>query len=495
MGIKRENLTDPKIQAMKPEKRLGKGNANPLPLMAGERIEIWDEDVKQMYLRVSHTGLKTFLLLARVKGSAKQVRCTLGQYLSPKAVGALPTVFDPMLPSKFLTLAQAREKARTYLNWMAAGIDPRNAIAAAKQQKDVQTAEAEREAKALAENSFGKVCDRFLAAKKDRLKSGTYQEYIEILASDYIDEWLAMPITSIVRKDIRAMIAAVSEKRSHIVAYKVFAIVRSLFNWAASEDIIEILPMVGMRPPERAKARDRVLSDDELRVVYDCLDATGVFAAPYRLLALTGQRLKEVTELELSEIHGLDGNEPYIELPPDRTKNKMPHVVPLSPMAAAVLREALDKRTKTKCSYVFTTNHVTPISGYSKCKNNLDKAIAKRMAEMKEAAAKAGDAAEGEHLERMFVQPWRIHDLRRTMVTGMNSAGVLPHVVEAVVNHISGAAKAGVAGVYNRAQYLPERRQALNMWADHIASLTNPPSKGADVAHLRTGKTYKKMKK
>lgn len=511
--ILRENLTDLKIQNMRPEKRHVATNGKKVvtPLLAGERLEVWDNDVKQMYLRVSHTGRKTFLLLSRVKGSTKQSRYTLGQYLDPKAREAIPSAFNPIEETPFLTLAQARDKARTYLNMMRSGKTPlkgKDAKLDAVKKQEI----AKRTENARLENSFSKVRDRFLAAKAPlpdggdapiskgkpkqggkRLRHTTYGEYKRLLNEACLKDWAGAPIDSITRREIRVALETVEQEVSHIAAHKLFAVLRTLFNWAVKQDILETNPMAGMEPPEGAEARDRVLTDDELAVVYKCLDATGIFAAPYRLLALTGQRLKEITKLELNEVNSLDGDAPYIELSAARTKNKLPHVVPLAPMAVDLLRDALEKRIDApSCSFVFTTNKKTPISGFSKCKKFLDAAIKNHMEELKKVARKNKDKKEMDRLNQMFATPWRIHDLRRTVVTGMNSAGILPHVVEAVVNHISGPAKAGVAGVYNKALYLPERRQVLCSWADHITRLTNPEAKPAKVVPLRTANTYKK---
>jgi integrase len=130
-------------------------------------------------------------------------------------------------------------------------------------------------------------------------------------------------------------------------------------------------------------------------------------------------------------------------LPGERTKNGKPHIVPLSMTA----REILDNVPKINGSdFVFTINGKRPVSGWGRAKERLDKI--------------AG------------VEGWTLHDLRRTLVTGMNEdLGIEPHVVEACLNHLSGGAKAGVAGVYNRAQYLPQRKVALESWAQHIAGI------------------------
>jgi integrase len=149
-----------------------------------------------------------------------------------------------------------------------------------------------------------------------------------------------------------------------------------------------------------------------------------------------------------SEIHGLNTSEPKWIIPGQRTKNKHPHIVPLSPAAVNLLLTI-----PRHADLVFTTTGRSPVSGFSRAKLRLD--------------AKLAELREREGAPPL--EAWRLHDLRRSMVTGMSEElGVLPHVVEAIINHLSGVAKRGVAGVYNRALYLRERRVALERWAELI---------------------------
>src|SRR5262249_32029643 len=154
-----------------------------------------------------------------------------------------------------------------------------------------------------------------------------------------------------------------------------------------------------------------------------------------------GQRLGEVAGMRRDELTD-DGATWHI--PSSRTKNKRPHTVPLAPAAQALIP------ADGKYQLVFTTTGTTPPSGWTRAKRRLD---ALMLAEARKQRGK--DAS---------IAPWVLHDLRRTAVTGMVELGVLPHVVETVVNHISGA-KASVAGVYNRSELLSERKAALQRWA------------------------------
>jgi integrase len=179
--------------------------------------------------------------------------------------------------------------------------------------------------------------------------------------------------------------------------------------------------------------------------------ASKPFDAILKMLLLTGCRLNEVAGLRWTE---LSEDWDTWTIPGVRTKNHRPHVVPLPPLARALL----GKVPRIEGSpFVFTTTGHSPVSGWSKTKARLD-------------AVMEPD------------KPWRLHDLRRTAATGMADLGIHPHIVEASLNHVSGA-KASVAGTYNRAAYTQEKKAALERWAAHIEGLA--AGKQADVVHLR----------
>ena len=148
-------------------------------------------------------------------------------------------------------------------------------------------------------------------------------------------------------------------------------------------------------------------------------------------------------------------------LPADRTKNALPHDVPLSHQAVAILCAVAHREKRT----LLFGRGEGPFSGWSKPRERLNGRIARKRAATRLGRPLGKD--EKPEPEDALTR-WTLHDLRRTVVTGMNEMGIQPHVVEAVVNHVSGRAKAGVAGVYNRATYANEKRMALQAWADHL---------------------------
>jgi integrase len=198
--------------------------------------------------------------------------------------------------------------------------------------------------------------------------------------------------------------------------------------------------LASLKRPANSKARDRVLTDAGVVAFWRATDEMNPpFGAMLKLLLFTGCRLNEVARMERSELRE---DLSSWTIPGKRTKNGRDHTVPLAPPARSLLSE-LDGLPE--CKFVFSTNGRTPVSGFSKLKRRMDMRM------------------EG-------VAPWRFHDLRRSCATGMAEIGIAPHIVEAVLNRISGA-KASVAGIYNRAQYATEKKAALERWAGHVALL------------------------
>jgi integrase len=196
-----------------------------------------------------------------------------------------------------------------------------------------------------------------------------------------------------------------------------------------------------------------VLTDTELAAIWNNAPAND-YGAIVRLLALTGQRREEIAGLRWSEVIDLgDASKARIELPGERTKNGKPHDVPLSADAVAILQGIKQRDGR---DLVFGEGE-GGYSGWSASKMALD--------------IKSG------------VKRWRLHDLRRTVATRMGDIGVLPHVVEVVLNHISGH-RAGVAGVYNRALYAAEKRAALDAMASYIKTALAQAA-GGNVKRLK----------
>ena len=258
-----------------------------------------------------------------------------------------------------------------------------------------------------------------------------------------------------------------------------FAVLRMLFKWAMGRGDIDANPLEGMQAPPTATSRDRVLSDEELALaLHAAAEIEAPFGQFYRMLFATGQRREEVAGLDWSEI---DGASELWTLPAERSKNGEANLIPLNRHATAVLVELAPRDDKGETKWprrglIFTTTGETAISGYSRAKSRLD-------ARMLELARKDAEEA-GEDPETVKLAPWRLHDARRTLATALQRLGVRFEVTEAILNHTAGASRSGVAAVYQRHGWGPEKRAALDAWAAHCDKVLAPPADQSNVVRL-----------
>ena len=366
----------------------------------------FDDDVPGFGLRVRAGGSATWIFQYR-QGS-KQRRLSLGS-------------------ASAITAQNARERASELHARVRLGEDP------AGQKIESRTRAAE---------TLGSVLRPYLLVKKSELKPRTYEE-VERHLLQHSKRLHGLQLTAIDRRTVAALLTTLAANSGPNLANSVRASLSSFFGWAMREGLAEANPMIGTNKAAVNASRDRVLSDDELRLIWDAL-GNDPYGDIVRLLALTGQRRDEIGSLRWREV---DFDKSLIALPPERTKNSRPHDVPLSPTALAILkaRPRLAGR-----EYVFTSG-ANGYLGWSNNKVALDARI-------------TGKGA---------ISPWRLHDLRRTVSTRMHDElGIAPHIVEAVLNHVSGH-RAGVAGVYNRAVYAKEKAVALSRWAEHLGAIVS----------------------
>ena len=278
-------------------------------------------------------------------------------------------------------------------------------------------------------------------------------------AQRYLRKHLAslseLPVQKVMRADIAAELARIAEKNGGFAANRARAALSSLYSWALAEGLTEANPVVGTRKAVDEIARDRVLTDEELRLIWRHAGEED-YGAIIRLLILTGQRREEVGGMRWSE---LDFGTRAWRISAQRTKNGRAHDVLLSPPAVDILQA----RGRHEGRDLVFGSREGAFSGWSRAKAALDARI------------------QGA-LDRGRLKPWRLHDIRRTVATRMADLGVLPHVIEAALNHISGH-KAGVAGIYNRSSYVAEKSAALTLWAAHVIAITE--GKAADIVSLR----------
>ena len=229
-----------------------------------------------------------------------------------------------------------------------------------------------------------------------------------------------------------------------------------------------------MEPPPAPASRDRVLSDEELGRVWLAAGQAGYpFGLFTRMLILTGQRREEVAALAWSE---LSRTSALWTLPAARSKNGKAHDVPLAPETIALLDSIADRSRGSsgagewpRGGYVFTMTGDKPLTGYSAAKKRIDRLL-QPLPDTTRMAKESGSDGD-------VMVPWRYHDLRRTLATGLQRLGVRFEVTEAVLNDLGGA-RSGVAGVYQRHNWSSEKRDALTAWAEHVTKILGDCNSG-----------------
>jgi integrase len=334
--------------------------------------------------------------------------------------------------------AEARKRAKASFARVQLGQDPQ------AEKIEARTPKAR-------ELTLSDAVEKYLPYVARKLKAATYSGVVLHLRKHW-SPLHAYELQNLERRHVAAELSQIAANSGPYGANRSRAALSALFAWAIGEGLADANPVVGTNKATEETARDRVLSDNEVGLVWRNA-GTGQYGAIVRLLLLTAQRREEVAAMQWSELRLDEG---LWSLPASRTKNGRAHDAPLSQPTIEILRA---QREQPGRELVFGEG-AGPFQGWSNAKKALDKRL-----------QAAGMTA-----------PWRLHDLRRTVATRMSELGVLPHVVEAVLNHISGH-KAGVAGVYNRASYAGEKRQALDLWAAHVLAIAE--GKAVNVVPLR----------
>jgi integrase len=391
---------------------------------ANARREIPDAGCRGLYLVVQPTGRKAWAVRFRFGGKTRKLTLDAG-----------------------LTLAAARQAASAALHELERGNDP----AALK-------FDAEAAAKKAAADRAGDTVDNLAAQfieryAKKKTRKNSWRQAVHVFENIVLPAWRGRVIHDIARRDIRELVENVAEDRP-IMANRALGHISKFFNWLCEQDIIAASPSAGVKPPAPENPRDRVLSDAEIKALWHACEGIGGAAGPaIKLMLLTAQRCGEVVGMKRSEISG------YVwTLPPERTKNKVRHEVPLSAQALAIIEElpAIDE------DFVFTSSETRRLGNMSHAKAALDASMKPK-------------------------QPWVLHDLRRTAASGMAALGIKLPVIEKCLNHMSGSFK-GIVGVYQRHDFAAEKRHALQTWADHVERLVSgtPETKVVPLSAKKT---------
>jgi integrase len=269
------------------------------------------------------------------------------------------------------------------------------------------------------------------------------EEIARLLRREVGKPWGNKSIHDVTKRDVVDVISAIEQRGAPVAANKALKSIKTFLRWCVGRAVLDRSPAEGVPSPTKEIARDRVLNDDELaKIILAARAIGGPYGGIVELLALTGQRREEVAQLTWAE---LDFLKRVWTIPKSRTKNAKSHVLQLSNQSIAVL-----SRIERQGPFVFSAVGTRPFQEFSGAKRVLD-----RLSE---------------------VTDWRLHDLRRTCVSGMARLGVAPHVADKILNHQSGTIS-GVAAVYQRHEFLSERKVALEVWGAHVAEITEKDSR------------------
>jgi integrase len=277
--------------------------------------------------------------------------------------------------------------------------------------------------------------ETFIAQRLSQNRSGG--QIARLLRREVGKTWAGRSIHEISKRDVVEVVTAIEQRGAPAAANKALKATKTFLRWCVGRAVLDQSPAEGVPLPSKEVARDRVLDDNELaHVILAARKIGGPYGGIVELLALTGQRREEVAGLQREE---LDLAQRVWMLPKSRTKNGKAHVVHLSKQSMAVLKHAHDRGP-----YVFSVLGTKPFQEFSRAKRRLD--------------------------QLSGVTGWCLHDLRRTCVSGMARLGVAPHVADKILNHQAGTIS-GVAAVYQRHEFLAERRAALDLWGAHIGQV------------------------
>ncbi len=344
----------------------------------------------------------------------------------------------------------ARQWAQRVVANAKAGVDPR--------QKPIEAVERAEMAKEL---RFENVVQTYISRRVRGEKQNRSADHIERVFAVYVTpRWKERSIRDITRANVHSLLDDISDGKvrrrdgkmlgSPVVAAYAFANLRALFRWYEGRDDKFSNPIMSGLTRARLPARDRFLKDEELRALWAALPSQGMFGQLVKALLLTGQRREEVAQMARSEI---DNNGVWT-IPKERYKTGKPNILPLTSKIIALL-DGLDQIDES--DFVFTLNGKVPFNSFSKGKRLLDEAM---LGELQKTDREAE------------LQPWRLHDLRRTAKTLMARAGVRPDISERVLGDVIG----GVEGVYDRHGYLDEKRRALEALGRMLEQIVKPPA-------------------
>jgi integrase len=418
-------LSDPFIRAIQPDKGI---------------VEFWDEKVSGLCLRVMPSGLRTWTFRYRPQGSSAFRRLPLGRY--PE-----------------IGLSKARERALEQRVAVSGGDDPQGAIRSRRE-------------KAAKAQTFGKLAAEYVERYAKAQKRSWAQDEL-FLRVHVLPEWDARPAEKITRADVAALLDKIAT-RAPTSANRTHTILSKVFNWAIDSGLLDASPIAGMKKRAKEKAKERVLTPGEIRALWQALGESNIapaVVAALRVLLLTGQRPGEVAGIGLDEIKDGDGARARVEIPANRMKGARAHIVPLAPMALAIVHE-MQKRAGQGQTHLFASEYA---DRGAIARHTLSQALRRLIPTL------APDGPDAEAILTLKANPPTPHDFRRTVATGLAALGVLREDRMALLAHSHG----DVHGThYDKYERFAEKRRALELWESHVAEIL-APAPASNVVKLR----------
>jgi integrase len=344
------------------------------------------------------------------------------------------------------SLAEARDQYRELRQVVRRGIDPKAQRAEERRQQEQEL-------------TFGRLAQRYLDEHASRKRSG--DEDKRLLNLDVLPRWQNLKAKDIRRRDVQEMLKAIIDRGSPIVANRVLAVTRKVFNWGIEQDLIEANPCVGIKAPAKERSADRVLSDSEIKIFWNDLQLSPQIHTALKLELLLAQRIGEILGMRWDE---LDFEQNIWTLSPDRTKNETVHVVPLPKQAVTLIEQM--RILSGASDYVFASPR------QSKQGNSSDEsssATADGSRTRKPIRSDSVGTALSRAIQEAELDHFSSHDLRRTAATNISALGYSDELVGRILNH----ANHTVTARYNRHAHLAEKRAALEAWASRLAMQKN----------------------
>jgi integrase len=385
---------------------------------AGKKdVLFFDEVQRGLAVRVTSAGGKTYLAQYTFGGSKRRI------------------------PLGAPTLARARSAAAKILGDVAQGLDP-------AADRKAAALEARRKAAHQA-LTLEALLDQWSVLRLADKRESYAAEAVRAIKVAFPKQ-LPLPAVDLDRATVVKILDGLTKDGKPAMAARTAAYGRACYQWAIRRGSIEANPFAAL-PINPTVKRERVLTDAELRAIWQATAKPGSFSLIVRMLMLTAQRRDEVADMAWSE---LSDDRSTWTIPANRAKNGVDSIVPLAPQARAIIEAA----PRYKGNPLVFPGERGAFSGWSKSKERLDR-----------------DSG---------VKDWRLHDLRRTAATGLQRLGVRLEVTEAVLNHIAGS-RAGIVGVYQKHTWADEKRAALNAWGEHIAAIVEGRTAADNVTILR----------